>query len=493
MVRAISVVGLGKLGTPVAACFAAKGFPTIGVDREISKVHAVNEGVAPIYEPGLQELLQASGKRLVGTQSYDEGVMNSTVTFIVVPTPTEDGGSFSLRYVLEAAERIGDVLRRKHAYHLVVLTSTVMPGATEGALKPLLEARSKKKCGRDFGLCYSPEFVAVGSVIRDFLHPDFILVGEADPRSGEMLAQLYKSVCENNPPVARMNLVSAELTKLAVNTYICTKITFANTLARVCERLPGADVDVITAALGLDSRIGRKYLMGAIGYGGPCFPRDNVALATLARSLGAPTMLAEATDTVNRQQVQWLAALVKSRLPEGGRVGILGLAYKPNSDVVEQSQGLLLAQALAGSCGRVVVYDPAATENARRVLNESVTFAASAADCAGQVDVVVITTSWDEFRRIRPADLARASRPRVVIDCWRVLEGRQFDSGVDYIRLGIGHPTFRGTSEQPGGALRPCLELSSDGEQPASGGSVRPRRAFPGSSTRAAVSNKGEA
>jgi UDPglucose 6-dehydrogenase len=436
-VEQISVVGLGKLGAPLAACFAWKGFLTMGLDRDPCKVQAISHGVAPIYEPGLQELLHNSEKRLTGTENYEKAVMNSDVTFIVVPTPTDAEGKFTLRYVLEAGEQIGDALRKKPGYHLVVLTSTVIPGATEGELKPLLEVHSGKRCGQDFGLCYSPEFIALGSVIRDFLNPDFILIGESDPHSGEMLAALYRRVCDNDPPVARMNFVSAELTKLAVNTYVTMKISFANMLARLCERLPGADVDVVTPALGLDSRIGRKYLKGALGYGGPCFPRDNIALATLARSVGAPAALAEATDTFNRQQVEWLADLVKSCLPEQGRVGILGLAYKPNSDVVEESQGVLLAQALAHDGVAVVAYDPVATENAQRALNGLVTLTASMDECIRQVDVVVVTTPWEEFKQLTPVRLARHSPPRILIDCWRILGESQFGDGVEYLPLGI--------------------------------------------------------
>ncbi len=434
----VSIVGLGKLGAPLAACFASKGFPTIGLDVDPRKVQAVNQGIAPVFEPGLQDLLRASQGRLSGTEDYEKAVMHSDVTFIIVPTPSNDYGSFSLRYVLEVAERIGDALRKKPAYHLVVLTSTVMPGATEGEVKPLLEVRSSKRCGQDFGLCYSPQFIALGSAIRDFLNPDFVLIGESERRSGEMLACLFRSVCETEPPVAQMNFVNAELTKLAVNTYVTTKITFANMLARICERLPDANVDVVASALGLDSRIGRKCLKGAIGYGGPCFPRDNIALAALARSVAAPATLAEATDAFNRQQVQWLATLVKSHLPQHGRVGILGLAYKPNSDVAEHSQGLLLAQTLASDGVAVIAYDPTAMEEARRRLDNRVTFVTSAPDCIQEADVIVVTTPWDEFKQLTPAAIARHSPPRVVIDCWRLLDSFNGYDGVAYVPLGLG-------------------------------------------------------
>jgi UDPglucose 6-dehydrogenase len=313
-----------------------------------------------------------------------------------------------------------------------------MPGSTEAKLKPTLECFAEKTCARDFGLCYSPEFIALGSVIRDFLNPDFLLIGESDSTSGELLASLYKNVCENNPPVARMTPVNAELTKLALNTFITTKITFANMLARLCERLPGADVDVVTSALGLDGRIGSRYLKGAVGYGGPCFPRDNLALAALAQSLDAPAMLAQATDDFNRQQVQWLAQLAKKYLPQRGRVGILGLAYKPNTDVVEASPGLLLAELLAREGVDVTLYDPAGMENARKMLSRDVSFAASASECAGAADVVVIATPWEEFKQLPSSVFTRHSPPRVVIDCWRVLDQERVGPSGVYVPLGLG-------------------------------------------------------
>jgi UDPglucose 6-dehydrogenase len=306
------------------------------------------------------------------------------------------------------------------------------------AIRPFLEERSGKRSGVDFGLCYNPEFIALGSVIRDFLNPDFVLIGESDERSGQVLEGIYRQVCENDPPIVRMNFINAELTKLAVNTFVTTKISFANMLARICERLPGADVDVVTRALGLDSRIGAKYLKGAVSYGGPCFPRDNLALIATARKVGAPADIAEATDRFNRWQVGWLADLVWAYLPEGGVVGILGLAYKPDTDVVEESVGMLLAGELRERGAKVVVHDLAGMANARRVLGDGVIFASSPQACVEESDVVVVTTPWREFALVPREAWGRNSLPRVVIDCWRVLKGLEGCDGVIYVPLGKG-------------------------------------------------------
>jgi len=434
----LSVIGLGKLGAPMAACLAAKGFPVIGVDVDARKVDALNRAQAPVFEPGLPELLQVAKTRLKATQDIPTAVLNSEVTFVVVPTPSEPDGSFSLRYVLQACEGIADALRKKSLWHLVVITSTISPGSMDNSIRPLLEEHSGKRSGIDFGLCYNPEFIALGSVIRDFLNPDFVLIGESDERSGQVLEGIYRQVCENNPPVVRMNFINAELTKLAVNTFVTTKISFANMLARICEKLPGADVDVVTKALGLDSRIGTKYLKGAVSYGGPCFPRDNLALIATAQKVGAPADIAEATDRFNRWQVKWLADFVQEHLPEGGAVGILGLAYKPGTDVVEESVGLLLARELIEQRVRVIAYDPAGVENARRMLGDGVIFVNSPQACIDLSDIVVVATPWKEFRSLPKETWERHGPPRVVIDCWRVLRGLEGCDGVIYVPLGKG-------------------------------------------------------
>ena len=443
MLQSASVVGLGKLGAPLAACLAAKGLRVIGVDADARKVAALNQGHAPIFEWGLEQMIQAAAGRLTASCSIQDAVAASGITFIVVATPSEPDGQFSLRYVLPVCEALGDALRAKGDFHVVVLTSTVMPGMTEGRVRSALEAASGKRVGRDFGLCYGPEFIALGSVIHDFLNPDFVLVGESDPRSGAMLESLYKEVCENDPPVARMNLVNAEITKLSINSYVTTKISFANMLARICEKLPEANVDVVTAALGLDSRIGTKYLKGAVSYGGPCFPRDNRAFAALARQLDAPADLPQATDHFNRSQVRWLAGVVQRLSFSGRPAGILGLTYKPNTDVVEEAVGLLLAQELVERGMPVVAYDPLGNQKTVARLGAKVRFAATAQECIEQSDVVVLATPWREFADLPAHHWARHSSPRTVVDCWRALPHLGDVEGVHYVSLGIGNAVGR--------------------------------------------------
>jgi UDPglucose 6-dehydrogenase len=251
-----------------------------------------------------------------------------------------------------------------------------------------------------------------------------------------MLEEVYATVMENSPPCRRMSIENAELTKIAVNTYVTTKITFANMLADLCERIPGGDVDVVTQALGSDARIGRRYLTGAIGYGGPCFPRDNVALAYIARKLGSRASLAEATDDMNRSLTESRAEQLLPLVRSGETVAVLGLAYKPHSHVIEESQGVALARALSEGGARVVAYDPLAGEEAARALPR-VRIAGSIDECLADAGMVVVTTPDPEFRNLDVDKLVPEGRRITVVDFWRIfadrLEGRP---GVDYVAAG---------------------------------------------------------
>ena len=417
----VSVVGLGKLGACMVACFAHRGFSVVGVDIEQKNVDAINQGLPPVFEPHLAEMISESRDRIIATTSMREAIQQTDVSFVVVPTPSEDQGGYSLRFVRAAMASIGEALANKNSYHLVVLTSTVLPGATEFGVMPILEAASGKQCGMDFGLCYSPEFIALGEVMRGFLNPDFVLIGESDSIAGTSLSSVFRQLCQNNPPLERMSFVNAELAKLAVNSYVTTKITFANTLAAMSEQLPGGNVDVVTEAIGKDKRIGGQFLKGGMAYGGPCLPRDNRAFSFMAESLGSDATLAESTDKANAIFSDALFNNLKSRVDDGSVVAILGVSYKPGSDVVEESPGLCLAERLSASGVPVVVCDPLALDNARSTLGERVKYAQTVDEAIRSADVVVIANPDPAFLVIKPDHFLERDRPPILFDCWRML------------------------------------------------------------------------
>jgi UDPglucose 6-dehydrogenase len=433
----VSVVGLGKLGAPLAAVLASKGFRVVGTDVNPAFIEAINSGKTPIDEPRLQELIDENRTRLRATGDAAVAVAESDATFIIVPTPSDATGRFSNQFVLAALESVGEGVRRKSGYHLVVITSTVMPGSTGGEIRAALETHAHRRVGETLGLCYNPEFIALGSVVRDMLSPDMILIGESDRKAGDMLESVYHETCDNKPLIRRMSFVNAELTKIAVNTYVTTKISYANMLADICDRLPGADVDVVTQAIGCDSRIGAKYLRGAIGYGGPCFPRDNVAFTVLARSIGARAELAEATNTLNDYQVTRVLDAIQAHDPGSGPIGVLGLAYKPDTSVIECSQGLAVVRYLLEAGRDVVAFDPKALGIAHSALEQRFTAATSAEDCIRAASLVVLMTAWPEFRAVPPEAFARSPR-LIVIDCWRLLSRQEINAFADIVYLGHG-------------------------------------------------------
>ena len=434
----ISVIGLGKLGASMAAAFASKGFEVVGVDVNNVSIDRVNEGHAPVQETDLEETIWNNRSRIKATLSHEEAVLASDISFVIVPTPSDENGSFSLQYAKWAFKEIGNALRKKSTYHNVVLTSTVLPGSTRQALVPILEKASGKTAGKDFGVCYSPEFIALGSIIQNFLNPDFTLIGEIDSHAGDHLESIYARVMSNGAPAARMSLENAELTKISINTYVTTKITFANMLADLCEKLPGGDVDVVTNALGMDGRIGRRYLTGAIGYGGPCFPRDNVALSYIAKELGVEASLAETTDSMNRSIAEKIARRVIPMLEPEATIAVLGLSYKPYSHVTEESQGVSLARYLSKAGFRVVAFDPMSREMALEDLRRDILVLDSISECISQAQAILITTPDPVFGALSAADLENSWSEVLVFDFWRILSEKLSNNPrVKYVGIGL--------------------------------------------------------
>jgi UDPglucose 6-dehydrogenase len=433
----ISIFGLGKLGASMLAGFASRGFQVIGTDINQGAVDAVNRHEAPVQETGLAEMIRENRQRIRATSSPDEALANSDISFVIVPTPSDHRGAFSIEYAKHAFADIGKALKRKKSYHTVVLTSTVLPGATRHGLLPVLEKESGKKCGPDFGLCYNPEFIALGSVIRDFLNPDFYLLGQFDERSGDALEAVHKQVSVNQAPVKRMSLENAELAKISVNSFVTMKISFANMLAEFCEKLPGGDVDVVSDALGMDKRIGRKYLTGGLGFGGPCFPRDNVALDFMGKTLGVDSALLRENDAYNRRLAARLVEKIRPQIPAGTSVGVLGLAYKPYAHVVEESPGVAICQALADQGYRVMGHDPLAVESARGILQYRAVLTADLAEILNQCEVLIITIPDPVYKALLTEKNFPSDRTKMIVDPWRLVSPH-LRKKITVISFGIG-------------------------------------------------------
>ncbi len=404
MKEKLSIFGLGKLGCSMMVSFAAKGWEITGCDILKYNVNAVNQGKSPVYEPRVEQMFAENRQRIRATMDVKDAVMNSDVSFIIVPTPSNEDGSFSIEYVENVIREIGNALKEKPSYHLVVVTSTVLPGDMM-KIKELLEQVSSKKCDHNLGLCYNPDFIALGTIVRDFLNPDLVLIGESDKRAGDLLESIHCRLVESKPNIHRMSFHNAELSKIALNSYCTLKITFANKIAELCEQMPGGDAEVVTRAVGDDKRIGQKYFRGGLSYGGPCFPRDNRALANSAKRFGVSMPLAEVTDQINDELKnnripKKILSLLQNRSSKN--VAVLGCTYKKDTTLVEESAVIAIIKTLCAYSINVFLYDPAGMENAQKELGnlKTLVFSDSMEQCIENKDLILIGCDWSEFKAL---------------------------------------------------------------------------------------------
>lgn len=431
----VSVVGLGKLGLGLGLCFATSGIETLGVDVNEDVVAAINEGKTPIIEPEYQELIDGLGSKFRATSSHAEAIEKTDITFILVATPSIGDGRFSNRYVKSALRSLAEAFgRNKKPYHLFVISSTVVPGSTEKTFIPLIEQYSGRKYMQDFDVCFDPDFVALGTVVKDFRNPDLVIIGESRPEAGDKVEALHQKICHNKPKIARMSLISAEVAKVSLNAYITMKISFANTLANLCERIPGADVDAITNAIGVDKRISPYYLRGGLAFGGTCFPRDTKAFMTISRQYDLDPILMESVERVNVEQNKHLAKLVKSFLTNENKVSVLGVAFKHKIPVIEQSPGILLIQELVIDDVDVTIYDPFAMDAARTVFDDEISYAPSVEDCLNSSPVCVLTLMSKDYQNV--IERFVPDKSLTVIDCWRQLDVSKLHKNINVMAVG---------------------------------------------------------
>lgn len=433
MKKCISVIGLGKLGASMAAGFASREFSVIGYDINDNSVKDIQEGIAPVQETDLQKYISDFRDNITATSDMQKAIDASHISFVVIPTPSEENGSFSLSYARLAFKAIGKALKNKNDYHVIVMTSTVLPGSTRGSLIPILEKESGKTCGVDFGVCYNPEFIALGSVIKDFLNPDFYLLGEFDKKSGDVLESVHMQVSNELSPVKRMTIENAELAKVALNSYVTLKVSFANMLAEFCEKLPNGNVDDVSDALGMDTRIGRKYLTGGLGFAGPCFPRDNVALDFLGKELDIDTRLLSTNQDYNEELMPRYYDRVKQHIKKGDRICVLGLAYKALSHIVEKSAGVSLCNVLSDQGHDVIAHDNLAIEEARPKINTKVVLTDDLEKALCKSDVIFVTTFDNDYINLN-AD--KFSKNASIIDFWRSLSHLSSNKNINYVPMG---------------------------------------------------------
>ena len=407
--KRIAVIGLGKLGISMAAVYASKGFEVLGIDISKEAVQAANTGVLLTPEPRVPELLNANKSRLKFSTLFDD-IENTEMSFIIVPTPTKKGErGFANDYVVAAIRAMGPALKRRKDYHVVVITSTVMPNAMNNVIRSALEVATGKKVGRDIGLCYNPEFVALGTVVKDMLHADIQLIGESDKRAGKALTGFHRSILPD-VPIHRMTFKEAELTKLLLNVALSSRITYANLVGRIADSL-GCDAHKILDAITDDIRIGKRYMRPGSPVEGPCLVRDVKALTEVLDICKIPSDLPQAMTNENAYLIRHVRNLL---LAEGPcRVAILGWSYKPGTPLTDESAAFPIAEMLLNAGCNVNGYDPEAP-----IKTEGVDVYDNAIDCIKFADKIYVHTPWPEFAKIPKEKL----RGKIIVDYWACLQ-----------------------------------------------------------------------
>ena len=438
----ISIVGIGYVGLCTGVVFASKGFSVIAVDKDPQKVASVNKGIPHFHEPDLEELLQDAIKNgfLKCTLDTEQAIINTDVTFITVGTPSNPDGSINLKQIKSCATEIGKALAKKDQFHLIVVKSTVVPGTTENIVKILLEKHSNKTCGSNFGLCMNPEFLREGSAINDAQHPDRIVIGEDNKKSGDILQNLFQKLHEKNIPIIRTNLPTAELIKYANNAFLATKISYINTLANICEKIPGTDITIVSQGVGFDQRINPQFLRAGIGYGGSCFPKDVNALIAFSNQVGYAPMLLQDVQKINENQAKHAVDIAKKKLGElsGKRIAILGLAFKPDTDDIREARSIPIINQLLREGATITAYDPVARSVAKSIFGTRINYATSAINCIKNADCCMLVTEWNEFKKLKPEDFKQHMRQPIIIDGRRIYNPTEYRKKIKFEAIGLG-------------------------------------------------------
>ena len=433
----IAMIGGGYVGLVSGACFAEFGTDVTLVEADGDKLTALMEGRIPIFEPGLNTLVEGNVKagRLTFTGNLKEALKDVEAVFIAVGTPTRRGdGHADLTYVYAAAEQVALALS---GYAVIVTKSTVPVGTGRRIAEIVRAARPDL----DFDVASNPEFLREGNAIGDFMRPDRVVIGAESERAREVLRRLYRPLYLIEAPIVFTDIETAELTKYAANAFLAMKVTFINEMADLCERV-GADVHDVARGIGLDGRIGRKFLHPGPGFGGSCFPKDTLALMRIAQDFGAPARLVETTVAVNEARKSMMAQRVITACGgavRGKTIAVLGLTYKPETDDMRDAPSIPIITRLAGDGATIRAFDPEGMDQAVSLLPKDVIYCQSALDAATQADALVVITEWNEFRALDPARLAAAMRGRVIVDLRNVYEPAAMrKAGFTYSGIGRG-------------------------------------------------------
>jgi UDPglucose 6-dehydrogenase len=434
----IAVVGTGYVGLVSGTCFAEMGNRVTCVDIDKTKIEKLKNGIVPIYEPGLDELVSRNIKagRLFFTTDLTSCLDDAEIVFSAVGTPPDEDGSADLKYVLDVARTIGKYMSK---YLVLVTKSTVPVGTAQKVRKAIEEELNKRGKSIPFDIASNPEFLKEGNAIEDFMRPDRVVVGVESDQAKSIMEKLYRPFTLNGYPIMIMDVPSAEMTKYAANAMLATRISFMNELANLCEMV-GANIDNVRKGIGSDARIGSKFLYAGCGYGGSCFPKDVKALINTGKQTGYPMRIIEAVDSVNESQksivYEKLHAIMEGNLA-GKQIAIWGLSFKPETDDMREAPSLVVIEKLIAAGAQVKVYDPIAMEETKRRIGDVVLYCNDIYDAAIDADAILLLTEWKQFRMPTWAVIKNVMRGNVILDGRNIYDGAELrDHGFIYSRIG---------------------------------------------------------
>ncbi|MBW7847598.1 MAG: UDP-glucose/GDP-mannose dehydrogenase family protein [Bacteroidales bacterium] len=435
----IAIVGTGYVGLVTGTCFAEVGIDVNCVDIDVKKIENLNNGIIPIYEPGLEEMVQRNvdKKRLFFTTDLSSVLEGCEVVFSAVGTPPDEDGSADLKYVLEVARQVGENMKD---YVLIVTKSTVPVGTAEKVRAAVKEAQKKRGVDIPFDVASNPEFLKEGAAVEDFMKPDRIVVGIDSDRAENLMKKLYKPFTMNGHPVIFMDIVSAEMTKYAANSMLATKISFMNDIANLCE-IVGADVNMVRKGIGSDRRIGPYFIYPGTGYGGSCFPKDVKALIKTAAGYGYKLRVLQAVEDVNDDQKSVLFNKLMKYYNydlKNKTIAIWGLSFKPNTDDMREAPSRVIISKLLEAGATVRAYDPVAMEEGERIFNKSIGFAKDQYDALVDADALIIVTEWAEFKFPNFRVIKKLLKKPVIFDGRNIYDVKEMkQEGFDYFCIGI--------------------------------------------------------
>ena len=439
----IAVVGTGYVGLVSGACFAETGIDVTCVDIDEKKINGLKEGIVPIYEPGLESLIERNvvKERLHFTTSLKESLADTEVVFSAVGTPPGGDGSADLQYVLAVAKEVGQHMTD----YLVMVTKSTVPIGTAKRVKLAIQQELDKR-GLDipFDVASNPEFLKEGDAIDDFLKPDRIVIGVESERAEKIMNRLYKPFLLNGHPILFMDIPSAELTKYAANSMLATKISFMNDIANLCE-IVGADINMVRKGIGSDSRIGPKFIYAGVGYGGSCFPKDVKALIKTADDNNYSLQILKAVENVNEAQKSVMFTKIMEHFNhdiKGKTFAVWGLSFKPNTDDMREAPSLVIIDKIVGAGGKVKAYDPVSIEETKKMLKTEVYYAKDQYDALVDADALLLITEWNEFRVLNFEILARLLNNKLIFDGRNIYEPSEMKEN-GFVYYSIGRPNVR--------------------------------------------------